>query len=593
MKKIKKIEIENYRGFYTTETIIVEGKNLLIYGENGSGKSSLYRALEDFFNSKSRNIFTKNIHQTTNNGKIDLTFFEGNPPIETKLSFSNTVFIDESFVTDVAKQNPFFTYKRVLRTFLFDEQDSLGKILFKLLVEEILHNYELQNNKDPNQPKKEKLGDIWIKFKSDTDKSNINPKVRFYDWQDSFNEGIKINLEKLSEKTNVFLEKYFKQNVKISLSLKENFNIIDKASAKKQIINNEILISVELFGKVIPEHHDFLNEARLSALAICMYLASLKVIPAPTDLKILFLDDIFIGLDMSNRLPLLDILKSEFSEYQIFMTTYDRAWFELAKDHLDNNKWKTIEMYVGKNEIPEFDVPVIIQSKDYVARAKEHFNAFDYPACANYLRKACEKLIKDFLPKNLKYTQDTKQVTITEITDLETLFNNLIKYLTSQNLDKTPFDDFKTYKKVVFNALSHDDLKSPIYKKELTDSFGLVENLQKLKLLGEIEENTILYLSLKNPNTNVIHEYEIQLIEKLRFLEQDTKKIWSKSFCNVMDINNKKIYWEKKSLQEIFKNISHSFDLLDTFDVNIWFKEIKSKKIGGKNLQQLINELQP
>ena len=44
-------------------------------------------------------------------------------------------------------------------------------------------------------------------------------------------------------------------------------------------------------------------------------LASLKTIFEPPDYKFLFLDDIFIGLDTSNRIPLLNILQNEFDEY--------------------------------------------------------------------------------------------------------------------------------------------------------------------------------------------------------------------------------------------------------------------------------------
>ena len=37
--------------------------------------------------------------------------------------------------------------------------------------------------------------------------------------------------------------------------------------------------------------------------------------------KVPFLDDIFIGLDIANRLPLLEILESDFPDYQIFIIT--------------------------------------------------------------------------------------------------------------------------------------------------------------------------------------------------------------------------------------------------------------------------------
>lgn len=35
--KIKKIEIRDYKAFYGKKEINVEGKNLFVYGENGSG----------------------------------------------------------------------------------------------------------------------------------------------------------------------------------------------------------------------------------------------------------------------------------------------------------------------------------------------------------------------------------------------------------------------------------------------------------------------------------------------------------------------------------------------------------------------------
>jgi len=47
--RIQTIEITNYKAFLQTHRFKVVGKNLFIYGENGSGKSSLYYALKDFF----------------------------------------------------------------------------------------------------------------------------------------------------------------------------------------------------------------------------------------------------------------------------------------------------------------------------------------------------------------------------------------------------------------------------------------------------------------------------------------------------------------------------------------------------------------
>ena len=51
--RITKIEIKNFRAFYGEYLIDLykAGKNLLVYGENGSGKTSLYQALKFFLES--------------------------------------------------------------------------------------------------------------------------------------------------------------------------------------------------------------------------------------------------------------------------------------------------------------------------------------------------------------------------------------------------------------------------------------------------------------------------------------------------------------------------------------------------------------
>jgi DNA repair exonuclease SbcCD ATPase subunit len=54
--RIKSIEINNYKAFYGKHKITINRKNAFIYGENGSGKSSLYYALKDFIQSSMETI---------------------------------------------------------------------------------------------------------------------------------------------------------------------------------------------------------------------------------------------------------------------------------------------------------------------------------------------------------------------------------------------------------------------------------------------------------------------------------------------------------------------------------------------------------
>lgn len=59
-----------------------------------------------------------------------------------------------------------------------------------------------------------------------------------------------------------------------------------------------------------------MNEARLTALALSAFLAAVSLTDAdpanPDPLRLLVLDDVLIGLDLNNRLPLLELLRTRF-----------------------------------------------------------------------------------------------------------------------------------------------------------------------------------------------------------------------------------------------------------------------------------------
>ena len=233
-------------------------------------------------------------------------------------------------------------------------------------------------------------------------------------------------------------------------------------------------------------------------------------------LKILVLDDILVGLDMGNRLNLIKVLEEYFSDFQIFMLTYDKAWYETFKNYRrDKNQWVDYELYKQKIKIEdrEFEVPVKIEldNSNYMQRAEERFAKFDYPACANYLRKETEKLlVKNLGIKNLEG--------IIELSELKNRCTGLIEQLENLNLDnilsdftddlgtpnaqtgklfgklkslkdletkikellhKEDFLELNQIKNTILNPLSHHDIESPIYKEELTKAIEIVKRLKK------------------------------------------------------------------------------------------------------------------
>jgi len=211
------------------------------------------------------------------------------------------------------------------------------------------------------------------------------------------------------------------------------------------------------------------------------------------DIKILFLDDILIGLDNEHRLKLIKLLKEpEFEEFQIFITTYDRHWYEVAK--LQLSSWKFLEFYKGVNG-PEINDDV----KTDIEKAKLYKNSYDYPASANALRKVLEKTLKDKLPETYTLSEDVKG--LLKPPSLDTLINRLKAFYKDLEVEipESIIDGLKTYKTVLLNPMSHDDIESPIYKNDIEAAFQVIDDLQQIELPKRevvIEKNKVFTITL-------------------------------------------------------------------------------------------------
>ena len=118
-----------------------------------------------------------------------------------------------------------------------------------------------------------------------------------------------------------------------------------------------------------------------------------------------------LGLDMSNRFPVLDILEEYFADYQIILTTYDKAWYEIAQTATADAQWKYAEFYFSKTD--EYEFPIYVENKAYLEKAQEHLDANDYKACAIYIRTAFETIIKKYCEKErlpVRYRSDPKKL---------------------------------------------------------------------------------------------------------------------------------------------------------------------------------------
>src|SRR5262245_22755776 len=127
--RIAGIEIKNFRAFKGTPLKINlhrTGKNLLVYGENGSGKSSLFFAIKDFLECAGKHDITQfpfcNLFSNTGDGYIRLQFADGqvvgrNPQAKLYEWSGAKNETNEQLILEINKTKGFIDYKKLLATY--------------------------------------------------------------------------------------------------------------------------------------------------------------------------------------------------------------------------------------------------------------------------------------------------------------------------------------------------------------------------------------------------------------------------------------------------------------------------------------------
>ncbi len=535
--KINKLEIKNFKFFDKVEALNFESKNVLVYGENGSGKSTIYWALYTLLQSskkdkdKIRKYFTHstlttpnhsslvNIYADENDSKIELFVDEESEEV---IISKDTITVKNNssnlLIEDTLATSDFINYKYLFRFFNFFHKADID--LFDLFEYEILHLIGL------NELWQEivKLEDRKPRVRADKDDYlELQTKLK------SFNNSLKDIVLNINEPANTYLKAFNYEDMKLVLLVKDGkyeTQIFDKPKIKIELT----VLKNESPDKPILRPQSYFNEAKLTAIALSVRLAITKTKLKNSPLKFLVLDDLLVSLDMSNRDKVLDILLNDetLKEYQKIILTHDKAFFEMAKqkfNYVEKNKWKYFEMYLDSEG--EYEKPLILPHRDYFEKAEYYLKKHDYSACANYLRKEAERLLKALVchhrdlscseTKNLQTLIDKAKTSgsLSEKENIVERVRNLVNFdefdkfiefdlsqLESQEDKKTigtirtelkRFKDFskneivglnktlimlEEFKALILNPQSHDDTRVPLYKKELEDA---IENIKKLR----------------------------------------------------------------------------------------------------------------
>ncbi len=255
----------------------------------------------------------------------------------------------------------------------------------------------------------------------------------------------------------------------------------------------------------------FLNESRLSALGLALYLAGrFQVVPANSSelgagntgpLKLLVLDDVLMGIDHSNRLPLLRLLEQRFADWQIVLLTHDRVWFEMARHEIwSKSAWSCLEMFTGS--ITQSDgggAPVSIHCptihgdhhtslslpKGLLEHAARFLERGHLAAAGNYTRAAYEAALRTTCHEfgiPVAYNVDQRRI------KADVFHGAVAEWLSNKPQEaRSEFGDLmkelEFHRGIILNPLSHP-FPGSINRGELESALRAVERLSELTRAG-------------------------------------------------------------------------------------------------------------
>ncbi|NRS87665.1 energy-coupling factor transporter ATP-binding protein EcfA2 [Flavobacterium sp. 7E] len=574
-QKIDKIAIQNFKFFAKEEVIQISGRNVLLYGENGSGKSSIYWAIYTLLeaaNKEDVNEISKyfdincderllniNLEQNTAltpKSFIKIEFVGGDEPYE--VSFSNTSINKNILAKESNLSSDFINYRHLLSLYNFAHSDEIN--LFDFFRYAILPY-------DKFSPI-----NIYNKGKSIDSQSAIEivnyiltgpPKLEEEEglpiyptkssnkiYHENFEKSVMQSVSQLEDLI-TYLNTEGNPILQIDLEYDITFKLTLEYSKVFKISKNSyeapefkiILTLPDYEGKKeqVKKPHSFLNEAKLTAVALAIRLAVLKRTlskDSSESLKLLVLDDLMISLDMSNRERILNLILNKYvKQYQIFILTHDRSLFfdtlqhikqhyiELAlKEGITNENdietyttdhWNILELYQAINS-SGYAFPYITDHKTHIQKAYYYFKEnIDFKACANNLRSALESHFRDdFFPYTYLKDADGNPLKAKDLT-LGVLLKKGKMFYEQIGFNKRPLILLERFILRSLNPQSHYNPHSNFYRKELEDVFQIYSELKSVVNVPLILTDTNLVFDVCT-TTSEKYTYTIKLLDHIR-----------------------------------------------------------------------------
>ena len=597
--KISKIEIKNFK-FFRDFTLDTDRNNVLLYGENGSGKSSIYWSVFTHFQAcyKNREQAQK-YFQVDHAENLRNRYSQTDEPSMIKISFDNgqggTYTVEDSasnyysenpaiarFMKWTAMSSDFMNYKFLFS--LFDFPNSKENEIFRILEKEALPFFDLDEGLvdiDGVELNTNNAGDWWNYIKetcnprgpiprkrgsSDNYIQHSNEYKRAKEIIEDFNRLLHSKLALLIYRANSIIQQTFKMKAQLLLEYTNaEFNrkimsrVFDgKLHAPKVVL--KVQLQSESLTNTDPIIHfrSFFNEAKITCMALALRLAILESHPTSDDCaSILFIDDLLISLDMPLRRKVIDILLPYASNYQMFILTHDRAFYHLVASEQKllgvENNWKKCELYIEEEN--GLETSVLFSGEDKLEKAKKLLRQHEISASVNAVRQATEKVLKNLLPQNI--IMDTSELGKSPLTCLIDHFHYIAKEANLPNIAAHIQDE----RKLLLNPFSHDDIETPFYKRELESIIKEIEELNKITRTKIIDYSAVrteeFLFKMNNPSNEMNFEGKIIFLETMSEYEYNGHQYFQSSKIKLSTSNDRHIVCKDWGLYKLYNKVAN------------------------------------
>lgn len=451
---MEKLLLKNFKSFEEEFLLEINHKNLLIYGENGAGKSSLFEAFKViFFNSR----------------------------LSAEIPSASTPEEQE-------QKN---------RDFWDKYNNSISNIEFEIDINN--DNYRVFDT------------DSYQVFMISHAEINVDSEINLESLLNHFYIEVPINTDSFCDDCHSYIEtevnealSLFFEDIEIEIDRQDSYAI--KILDKKRSIERKKNLNI------------YFNEAKLNLILLLLFFHIIRYAADVTKKRIIVLDDFITSLDVANRTFIMKSIFKYFSntDYQLFIFTHNVNFYNLAM-YLINDTFRTRDNWIFGN-MYEYEKRSRFFIKDQIQKVEQIQKIFkDTPEeidrIGNIIRQKFEVLLYEYSKlfmigavedsnkildriiqsKCLYY--NNKKTAIELVDELHQILNNgvytkLRERLNSKisSFSKNNFSnlqqiliDIKLYRKLTLHPLSHG-------RRGLT-TFTAKEIEKSIDVLKKLEDN--------------------------------------------------------------------------------------------------------